>query len=33
MKYRIETSEGCKDDACLGEHQLPRSVGEALTLP
>jgi glutamine synthetase len=32
IKHRIEPSPECKGDAYLGEYQLPRSLGEALTL-
>ena len=32
MKNKIEPSPECKGDAYLGEYQLPRSLGEALTL-
>jgi glutamine synthetase len=32
MKNRIEPSPECKGDAYLGDHQLPRSLGEALEL-
>ncbi len=32
MKHRIEPAPECKGDAYLGDHQLPRSLGEALTL-
>ena len=32
MKQRIEPSPECKGDAYLGDHALPRSLGEALEL-
>jgi glutamine synthetase len=32
IQNRIEPSPECKGDAYLGEYQLPRSLGEALTL-
>ncbi len=32
MVNRIEPSHECKGDAYLGDHQLPRSLGEALAL-
>jgi glutamine synthetase len=32
IRNRIEPNPECKGDAYLGEHQLPRSLGEALTL-
>ncbi len=32
IRDRIEPSPECKGDAYLGEYQLPRSLGEALTL-
>jgi glutamine synthetase len=32
LKNRIEPSPECKGDAYLGDYQLPRSLGEALTL-
>ncbi len=32
MKNKIEPSPECKGDAYLGEYQLPRSLGEALTM-
>ena len=32
MKHKIEPSPECTGDAYLGEYQLPRSLGEALTL-
>jgi glutamine synthetase len=32
MKNRIEPSPECKGDAYLGDHQLPRSLAEALSL-
>jgi glutamine synthetase len=32
IKNRIEPSAECKGDAYLGDFQLPRSLGEALTL-
>ena len=31
IRNRIEPTPECKGDAYLGEHQLPRSLGEALT--
>jgi glutamine synthetase len=31
IQNRIEPSPECKGDAYLGEYQLPRSLGEALT--
>ena len=32
MKNRIEPTAECKGDAYLGDHQLPRSLSEALLL-
>ena len=32
MKHKIEPSPECKGDAYLGDHALPRSLGEALEL-
>ncbi|MCU0773939.1 MAG: glutamine synthetase family protein [Ideonella sp.] len=32
IKHKVEPSPECKGDAYLGEYQLPRSLGEALTL-
>ena len=32
MKQQLEPTPECKGDAYLGSHQLPRSLGEALTL-
>jgi glutamine synthetase len=32
IKHKVEPTPECKGDAYLGEYQLPRSLGEALTL-
>jgi glutamine synthetase len=32
LKNRVQPSAECKGDAYLGDFQLPRSLGEALTL-